>query len=34
MVSGEKNSFGILELFKKINVNKGHKLGRCYVKFG
>lgn len=34
MVSGEKNSFGILELFKKINVHKGHKLGRCYVKFG
>ena len=34
MVSGEQKNFGIIELFKKINVHKGHKLGRCYVKFG
>lgn len=34
MVSGEQKSFGIAEMFKKINAYKGHKLGRCYVKFG
>lgn len=34
MVSKDKSNFGFLDIYKKINVHKGHKLGRCYVKFG
>jgi glycerol-3-phosphate O-acyltransferase len=34
MVSREVANMGMLEIFKKINSNKGQKLGRSYVIFG
>ena len=34
MVSRDTRDVGILEIKKKLDSQKGHQLGRCYVLFG
>ena len=34
MVSTKSKNLGFFDLKHKIDANKGHKLGRCYVMFG